>query len=179
MTERKRFAPLLIITTLLIVSMLAAACGGSAVAQAGDTVKVEYTGTLDDGTEFDSSINESFGHPDPLEFTIGEGQLLVAFEEAVIGLKVGESTTVTIPAEEAYGLWSEDNIIMLNWSQMGEGVEPEIGDTLYMQNPYGQWMELLVLNTSEEGVQVDANHKLAGEDLTFEILLVEILPPAE
>lgn len=170
---------MLIVTALLVVSMLVTACGPAAVAKDGDTVRVDYTGTLDDGTEFDSSLNESFGHVEPLEFTIGSGQLLVAFEEAVVGMKVGESTTVHIPADEAYGPWSESLIMMLNWSQLSEGLVPEVGEKLYTQNIYGQWMELLVLNVSEEGVEVDANHPLAKEDLTFEIWLVEILPPSE
>lgn len=176
MTNRKRFAPLLIVIALLAVSMLATACGdGAPAAQEGDTVKVDYVLKLDDGTEVDSSLNESFGHVEPLEFTIGSGQLLVAFEEAVIGLSVGGSTTVKIPADEAYGPWSEDLVVTLNWSQLQEDLEPEVGQELYTQNAYGQVSKVIVLNVSKEGVTVDANHHLAREDLNFEIWLMEIL----
>jgi peptidylprolyl isomerase len=174
-TNRKRFAPLLIVMMLLTVSLLATACGGAAVAKEGDTVKVDYILTLDDGTEVDSSLNASYGHVEPLEFTIGSGQLLVGFEQAVIGLSVGESTTVKIPADEAYGPWSEDMVVTLNWSQLQEGLEPEVGQELYTQDMYGQVSRVIVINVSEEGVTVDANHPLAKEDLNFEIWLVEIL----
>jgi len=174
--DRKRFAPLLIVIALLTVSLLATACGdGEPAAQEGDSVRVDYVLKLDDGTEVDSSLNASYGHVEPLEFTIGSGALLVGFEQAVIGLSVGESTTVKIPADEAYGPWSEDLVIMLNWSQIGEGVEPEVGQELFTQDMYGQVTRVVVVNVSEEGVTVDANHHLAKEDLNFEIWLVEIL----
>ncbi len=176
MIDRKRFAPLLIVIALLTVSLLATACGdGTPVAQEGDTVRVDYILKLDDGTEVDSSLNASYGHVEPLEFTIGSGELLAGFEQAVIGLSVGESTTVKIPAEEGYGPWSEDLVVMLNWSQLQEGLEPEVGQTLYTQNAYGQVSRVIVVNVSEDGVTVDANHHLAKEDLNFEIWLVEIL----
>jgi len=172
---RKRFAPLLIVVLLLAVSLLAAACGGGTpAAKVGDTVKVDYILTLDDGTEVDSSLNASYGHLKPLEFTIGSGELLTGFENAVIGLSVGESTTVKIPADEAYGPWSEDLVVLLNWSQLQEGLVPEVGDELYTQNEYGMVTVLIVINVSDEGVTVDANHELAKEDLNFEIWLVEI-----
>lgn len=175
MIHRKRFAPLLIVMMLLAVSLLAAACGGGTpVAQEGDTVKVDYILTLDDGTEVDSSLNASYGHVQPLNFTIGSGDLLVGFENAVIGLAVGESTTVKIPADEAYGPWDEELVVTLNWSQLQEGLVPEVGDELYTQNAYGMVSVVIVTNVSDEGVTVDANHELAKEDLNFEIWLVEI-----
>ena len=144
-------------------------------AKEGDTVRVDYTGTLDDGTVFDSSVDPSFGHVEPLEFTIGEGTLLVGFEQAVIGLSINESTTVHIPADEAYGLYDEDLVVTLPWSQMG-GYVPEVGEplTLYDESTGGN-VYVIVLDVSEAGVTVDANHQLAGEDLNFEITLVEIL----
>jgi peptidylprolyl isomerase len=160
---------------LLTVSLLAAACGGgSSVAKEGDTVKVDYILTLDDGTEVDSSLNASYGHVQPLNFTIGAGDLLEGFENAVIGLSVGESTTVKIPADEAYGPWDEELVATLNWSQLQEGLVPEVGQKLYTQNAYGMVSTVVVINVSEEGVTVDANHELAKEDLNFEIWLVEI-----
>jgi peptidylprolyl isomerase len=144
-------------------------------AKEGDTVSVDYTGTLDDGTVFDSSVDPSFGHVEPLEFTIGEGKLLAGFEQAVIGLSINESTTVHIPADQAYGLYDEELVVTLDWSQMG-GYEPEVGEqlTLY-DSSTGENVYVIVLDVSEAGVTVDANHQLAGEDLNFEITLVEIL----
>jgi peptidylprolyl isomerase len=144
-------------------------------AKEGDTVRVDYTGTLDNGTVFDSSIDPSFGHVEPLEFTIGEGTLLAGFEQAVIGLSINESTTVYIPADEAYGPYNEELVVTLDWSQMG-GYVPEVGErlTLY-DNSTGENVYVTVLDVSETGVTVDANNQLAGEDLNFEITLVEIL----
>ena len=173
--DRKRFAPLLIVIALLTVSLLATACGGEPVAKEGDTVRVDYVLTLDDGTEVDSSLNASYGHAEPLQFTIGSEEVLAGFEQAVIGLSVGESTTVKIPSDEAYGPWSEDLVFVLNWSQIQEGLEPEVGQELYTQDMYGQVSRVVVINVSDEWVTVDANHHLAKEDLNFEIWLVEIL----
>jgi len=141
-------------------------------AQEGDTVRVLYTGTLDNGEVFDSS--ELHGGA-TLNFTIGERTLLPDFEQAVIGLSINESTTVHIPANEGYGLYDETLVITLDWSQMGDYV-PVVGEllTLYDQAS-GQTVQVTVLDVSEAGVTVDTNHRLAGEDLTFEITLVEIL----
>lgn len=172
----KRFASVLMVMALLVGSVFMSACSSEEVtAKDGDTVKVDYTGTLDDGTAFDSSVDPSFGHVEPLEFTIGAGELLPAFEQAVIGLSINESTTVHIPAEEAYGPYYEELVFMLNWSQLEEGFVPEVGQQLYMQDASGELVTVTVLNVSEAGVTVDANHHLAEEDLTFEITLVEIL----
>jgi peptidylprolyl isomerase len=162
---------------VLITSTIFMACSSSeeGTAQEGDTVKVLYTGTLDDGTVFDSS--ELHGG-DPLEFTIGEGRLIPAFEQAVIGLSINQSTTVHIPADEAYGPYDEDKIITLSWSQMGDYV-PEVGEQLPLYDPStGQSITATVLSVSDAGVVVDTNHPLAGEDLTFNITLVEIVTPS-
>ena len=171
----KRFASVLMVMVLLI-SAIFMACSSSeeGTAKEGDTVKVLYTGTLDDGTVFDSS--ELHGG-DPLEFTIGEGRLLPAFEQAVIGLSINQSTNVSIPADEAYGPYDEELEITVDWSQFEEGFVPEVGEKLYMRDTSGQVVEVTVLDVSEAGVVVDANHPLAGEDLNFEITLVEIVPP--
>ncbi|NOQ43162.1 MAG: peptidylprolyl isomerase [Dehalococcoidia bacterium] len=153
------------------------ACSSSeeGTANEGDTVKVDYTGTLDDGTAFDSSVDPSFGHVEPLEFTIGAGDVLPGFENAVIGLSINQSTNVSIPADEAYGPYDEAMVITLDWSQMGDHV-PEVGEQLPLYDPStGQTITATVLSVTEAGVVVDANHPLAGEDLTFEITLVEIL----
>ena len=171
----KRFASVLMVMVLLM-SAIFMACSSSeeGIAKEGDTVKVLYTGTLDDGTVFDSS--ELHGG-DPLEFTIGEGRLLPAFEQAVIGLSINQSTNVSIPSDEAYGPHDDEKIITLDWSQMGDYV-PEVGEQLPLYDPStGQNVTATVLSVSEAGVVVDANHPLAGKDLNFEITLVEIVPP--
>jgi FKBP-type peptidyl-prolyl cis-trans isomerase 2 len=139
-------------------------------AKEGDTVKVLYTGNLDDGSVFDSS--ELHGNV-PLEFTIGNGRLLPDFEQAVIGMKINETINIHIPAEEAYGPHDPDLFATLDWSQF-EGYEPSVGEVLHIQSAYVK-LNGTVLSISEEGVTVDTNHYLAGKDINFEITLVEIL----
>lgn len=143
---------------------------GSAQVKDGDTVKVHYTGTLDDGTVFDTSVER-----EPLEFTLGAGMLIPGFEEAVEGMQVGQSKTVTIPAEEAYGSHRDDLILVIERNQLPENMEPEVGQQLPMQQTNGGTMVVAVVtDVSETTITVDANHSLAGKDLTFEIKLVEI-----
>ena len=160
---------LILLGITLIGAMLITGCGGTASAKNGDTVKVHYTGILEDGTVFDTSIEQ-----EPLEFTLGEGQLIPGFEHAVIGMEVGESKTVTIPTEEAYGPRSANLIVEAGREQFPENFEPEIGQQLQMTQPDGRTITVFVVSFSETTVTIDANHPLAGEDLTFEIELVEI-----
>lgn len=172
----RRFASVLMVMALLVGSIfMSACCAEEVTAKDGDTVRVLYTGTLDDGTVFDSSELQG-GHT--LNFTIGDGKYLAGFEQAVIGLSLNESTIVHIPADEAYGPYYEELVVTLNWSQFEEGFVPEVGQQLYMKDASGQPFPVTVLNVSEAGVTVDANHPLVGEDLTFEIELVEILQPS-
>jgi len=135
----------------------------------GDTVKVHYTGTLDDGTVFDSSRQRG-----PLEFTIGEGQILPKFEQAVTGLEPGQTTETRIEAAEAYGQRQEDRIVEFPREKLPEGLEPEVGQKLQMQTESGQTTVVTVADTAEQTITLDANHPLAGQDLSFEIELVEI-----
>ena len=135
----------------------------------GDTVRVHYTGTLDDGTEFDSSRDR-----EPLEFTLGEGMLIPGFEKAVIGLGKGQSVKVTIPAAEAYGEHVEEMIITVPRDQVPPHIEPEVGLMLQLMTDGGE-MEVAVTEVTDEAVTLDANHPLAGETLTFDIELVEVL----
>ena len=168
------FLSVILVIALMAGSMFVAARGngeGPAKAKDGDTVTVLYTGTLDDGEVFDSS--ELHGG-EPLEFTIGAGQVIPGFEQAVIGMSTGESKTVTIPSDEAYGPYDEEYVAFLSWSQLPEGFQIEVGDQITLQNQYGEQVSATVVDVSEEGVTADANHHLAGEDLTFEIELVEI-----
>ena len=136
----------------------------------GDKVKVHYTGTLKDGTVFDSSRER-----EPIEFTLGDGQLIPGFEKAVIGMSEGDSTTVDIPSDEAYGERREDLEIEVAKAELPDEVEPEIGVQLQVkQNDSGRAIPVRISKISDEKVTLDANHPLAGKDLTFEIELVEI-----
>ncbi len=140
-----------------------------AKAKEGSNVKVHYTGKLDDGSVFDSSKGRN-----PLQFTLGEGQVIPGFEQAVDGMDIGETKTVTIPMEQAYGPHQDELVIEIHRSQLPPDLEPQVGDQLQMQHPSGQIMILNVIETSEETITVDANHPLAGKDLTFYIELVEV-----
>lgn len=135
----------------------------------GDTVLVHYTGTLNDGTEFDSSRDR-----EPLEFTLGEGMLIPGFEKAVLGMtKVGDNVKVTIPAADAYGDRIDELVISVPRDQVPPHIEPEVGLMLQLMTDDGE-MEVGITEVTDEAVTLDANHPLAGQDLTFEIELVEI-----
>ncbi len=139
------------------------------VVKNGDTVKVHYTGQLEDGSVFDSSVQR-----EPLEFTLGQGQLIPGFEKAVVGLKVGDSTTANIPSAEAYGDPNPQMIIEVEKSQLPADLEPEVGVQLQLNQPDGQVIPVQITKVEGENVTIDANHPLAGKDLTFNIELVEI-----
>ncbi len=139
-------------------------------AQRGDTVQVHYTGKLEDGTVFDTSTNR-----DPLQFTIGEGQIIPGFEQAVVGMNPGESKTVTIPMEQAYGPHREEMVLEVDRKQFPEHLNPEVGQQLQVRQQNGQTMIVTVVEVSDTNVTLDANHPLAGEDLTFDIHLVGIV----
>ena len=138
-------------------------------AKSGDTVKLHYTGTLDDGTEFDSSVGR-----DPLEFRIGEGTIIPALETSVIGMTVGDTQIVKIIAEEAYGLHHEEAIQTVDRSMIPEEVDLIVGGQLQATAPNGQQIILIVTAIEDDQVTLDANHPLAGQDLTFDIELVSI-----
>ncbi|MEA5508795.1 peptidylprolyl isomerase [Crocosphaera sp. UHCC 0190] len=138
-------------------------------AKLGDTVKVNYTGKLEDGTVFDSSVDR-----DPLEFAVGEGQVIAGFEEAVVGMNLGDAKTVTIPSDQAYGPYHEELVMIVEEQQMPPELVIEVGQQLQMRHPSGQVIPVVITNVSDAQVTLDANHPLAGEDLTFEIELVEI-----
>jgi peptidylprolyl isomerase len=137
----------------------------------GDTVKVHYTGKLtDDGTVFDSSRDR-----DPLEFTLGQGQLIPGFEEAVIGMEEGDSTTVDIASEDAYGERRDDLELEVSKSDLPDNIDPQVGMQLQMQQQEnGQAIPVQITAVEDETVKLDANHPLAGKDLTFDIELVEL-----
>jgi len=139
-------------------------------AKLGDTVRVHYTGRLEDGTVFDTSIDR-----DPLQFTIGEGWLIPGFEEAVVGMNPGESKTTTIPADKAYGPYYEEMVVEVSRSQFPEDLEPEVGQQLQILQADGRAIVVRVTEVSESSVTLDANHPLAGKDLIFDIQLMEIV----
>lgn len=139
-----------------------------AAAAPGDTVHIHYTGRLADGTVFDSSQGR-----DPLEFVLGSGQVIPGFDEAVTGMAVGEEKTVTIVASDAYGDRREDLVIPVSRSELPEGVDPQVGQRLQMSAPDGQTFQVSVVEADAAKVVLDANHPLAGKDLTFDIQLVE------
>jgi len=134
----------------------------------GKTVKVHYTGTLDDGTVFDSSEGR-----DPIEFEIGAGNVIPGFEEAVKEMAVEETKTVTIPCAEAYGEYREDMCGEFPREQLPDDITPEVGMQLAMQTPEGE-MPVRVTALSDDTLTLDANHPLAGRDLTFELTLVAV-----
>jgi peptidylprolyl isomerase len=136
----------------------------------GDTVKVHYTGKLDDGTVFDTSINS-----EPLQFKIGEGQLIPDFEQAVIGMNPGESKTFQIPSDNAYGPPQEDLVKVVKRSEFPPDLEPRIDQRLQVRQSDGQTFAVTVTAITEEEVTLDGNHPLAGQDLTFDIQLAEIV----
>jgi peptidylprolyl isomerase len=138
-------------------------------AKNGDTVKVHYTGTLEDGTVFDSSKER-----DPLQFTLGKGQLIKGFEEAVIGMSIGETKSVKIPSDEAYGSHREDLLLKFNKSDFPPDIEPKGGLVINLVSPDGRNLLATITEISGDSVTLDANHPLAGKDLTFNIDLVEI-----
>jgi len=141
-----------------------------AQAKSGDTVRIHYTGTLDDGTQFDSSAGR-----DPLEFALGGGQVIPGFDNAVDGMSVGDSKTVTIPPVEAYGERHEQLVQQVPRSAVPEDIEPAVGMQLQSQSPDGQIMNLVVVQVEDESITLDANHPLSGQALTFAIELVEIV----
>lgn len=140
-----------------------------AKAKQGDTVVVHYTGKISDGSIFDSSQGS-----EPLEFTIGEGEVIPGFENAVVGMSPGESKTITIPIDEAYGPYREEMVLEVDRSQMPPDWEPEIGQQLQIQQGPEQYIPVIVTDVSDSTVRLDANHPLAGEDLTFDIQLVQL-----
>jgi len=139
------------------------------LAKAGDTVKVHYTGTLDDGTIFDSSEER-----EPLEFQLGGGQVIPGFEDAVVGMNVGDIKTTRISSEEAYGLHDEDMVLTVPREQFPPDIEPELDQQLQLRQPDGSSFVVTIIDITEDNVTLDGNHPLAGEALTFTIQLVEI-----
>ena len=138
-------------------------------AKKGDVVKVHYKGTLTSGEQFDSSVGRS-----PLEFTVGAGQMIAGFDQAIPGMEVGEKKTITIAPADAYGEKNEEAIIEFPKSNIPAGMALEPGVKLQLRNEAGQPVPVVVMEVKDDLVILDANHELAGKELIFDIELMEI-----
>lgn len=138
-------------------------------AKTGDTVKVHYTGTLDDGVQFDTSVGG-----EPLEVTLGNGEVIPGFEKALEGMTAGETKKIHIPADEAYGQAHPELIQQIGRDQIPEEIELSVGLQLQAEGPQGP-IVLVVTELDDETATMDGNHPLAGKDLNFELELAEIV----
>jgi peptidylprolyl isomerase len=161
-----------LIAVFLLGAILIAGCTSTPTTpqvKNGNTVQVNYTGKLSDGTIFDSSSGRT-----PLEFTLGSGKLIPGFEKAVLGMKVGEKKTIIIPADQAYGPYHKEMALEIPRSDL-KGITPQIGMQLQSTQKDGSVIVATIAKITETTVTVDANHPLAGKDLTFEIELLKII----
>jgi peptidylprolyl isomerase len=154
---------------MLMTAVVLPGCAKHTDARNGDIVQVHYTLKLADGTITDSTIGG-----DPMEVTLGAGELIAGFEKAVLGMKVGESKIVTILAADAYGLYRDDLVMEFSRERLAEGVDPAVGDQLQTTLEDGSIAHMLVVAVSDTTITVDANVPLAGKDLTFDITIVAI-----
>jgi len=138
-------------------------------AKTGNRVKVSYTGAFEDGTVFDSSENHG-----PLEFTLGNGEVILGFEEAVLGMNQGDRKKETIPAEKAYGPYIEELVVDVDKAQFPPDMNPEVGQNLDVNQEDGSVMSVRISVISGDKVTLDANHPLAGVTLVFDIELLEV-----
>ncbi len=138
----------------------------------GDNVKVHYTGTLEDGSVFDSSEGG-----DPLSFAVGSGQVIAGFEEAISSMSVGETKTVLIPVDKAYGQRNDEMVIQAPIDQVPPDLNPELGMRLEMGGANGEVLRVVVVEIADTHITLDANPPLAGKDLTFKLELVECTTP--
>ena len=142
-------------------------------ARKGDLVKVHYSGTLKDGYVFDSSFDKQ-----PIDVKLGTDSVIPGFEEAIIGMKKGDRKKLTIPKEKAYGNYLNENIVEFSKAEIPDNVNLKVGMKLELQSPSGELTNVIVKEIKEDKVTLDANHPLAGKNLTFEIELVEIVLPS-
>ncbi|MBC7848324.1 MAG: peptidylprolyl isomerase [Chitinophagaceae bacterium] len=138
--------------------------------KSGDTVKVHYHGKLTDGTTFDSSAGR-----EPLEFEVGSGMVIKGFDDGVTGMSVGDKKTVSIPVDDAYGPKQDEMLVEFPINQFPPDLKPEVGMPLTMTTSQGQPVQVVIIEVGEETVILDANHPLAGQELVFDLELVEIV----
>ena len=161
----------LAIIVVTLASLLVAGCSASgSEVHDGDTVQVNYTGKLADGMVFDTSVGL-----EPLEFTIGSGQVIPGFEKAIIGMKVGEKKTFTVLSGEAYGPRFENLTAEISRDKIPSGIQPKVGLQLQATQSNGEVVLITIIKVTDTTVTIDGNHPLAGKDLTFEIELLKIL----
>ena len=141
-----------------------------AQAKHSDTVKVHYTGKLEDDTVFDTSVNR-----DPLQFTIGKGQVIPGFEQAVVGMNPGESKTTKVPVDQAYGPHQKEMVLEVDRKQFPADLKPEVGQEYQIPQAQGRPTVVTITDVSESKIVLDANHPLAGKDLIFDVQLLEVL----
>lgn len=158
-----------------------------ATAKKGDKVKINYTGKLEDGTVFDTTLEdggcEAGGHEDeecgcgcgPEELTIGEGEFFPQIDETLVGMSPGEKRSVIIKAEDAFGEYDEDRVFTVPRAELPADLSPQAGDELVLTDEDDEELEVVVVEVTDESITFDANHPLAGEDLHYEIELTEIL----
>lgn len=139
------------------------------LAKKGDTVKVHYTGKLDDGTVFDSSRSR-----EPFSVKLGDGRVIPGFENGIVGMEQGQTKTVTIPPEEGYGPRRDNLVLEVNESEFPKDITPEVGQKLQLKQANGQNVPVTITAINNNIVTLDANHPLAGQTLTFEIELLEV-----
>ncbi|HII97804.1 MAG TPA: peptidylprolyl isomerase [Methanoregula sp.] len=157
------------VAALILVSIIALVFVNPSGAKAGDTVAVFYTGTLDDGTQFDSNIGR-----DPLVFVIGQGRVIQGMEEAVIGMTPGSTKTVTVPVEKAYGPYRNDLVHVMDRSLLPSDIDLVPGNYYQIRRSDGAVANIKVVNVTESTVTLDENHELVDKDLMFTITLSEI-----
>ncbi len=141
-------------------------------AKEGDTVRVHYTVKLEDDTIIGSTKNEA-----PLQFTLGKGEVLAGFEQAVVGMRSGESKTVLVTADKAFGPHLEEMVVVLDRGRLPEGIDPKEGDRLHLQAPGGEIMTVAITDVSDSTITIDCNHPLAGKDLIFDIEFIDVVQP--
>ncbi len=135
----------------------------------GDTVKVDLYGKFEDGTVFDSSAGR-----DPMEFTIGQGQVIPGFENAIVGMELGDAKTTTIQASDAYGEHNKELLLVVERNKLPQDLNPSVGEQLELRRPDGQAILVTIAEVSDASITLDANHPLAGKNLVFDIQLKEI-----
>ncbi|MCF8130679.1 MAG: peptidylprolyl isomerase [Deltaproteobacteria bacterium] len=138
-------------------------------AKEGDTVKIHYTGKLENGETFDSSKDR-----EPLQFKMGGGQVIPGFEKGIDGMEVGQSKDITIPPEEAYGAKNEELVFEIERNKLPDHITPDVGMPLQMTQENGQPVNVVITALTDETITIDANHPLADKTLNFSIELVEI-----
>lgn len=161
-----------------------------AQAKKGDRVTINFVGTMDDGTVFDSTLETAMdscssddcssddcgcGETGPMELVLGEDEFFTQIEEALVGMAPGEKKTVAIPADDAFGDYDEDKVFQIKRSDVPDDIYPEVGQELELTGEDDEVLEVTVVEVTDEAIVLDANHPLAGEDLSYEVELVEIL----